>query len=238
MHNDEFFQFFTRVYEMIVELTPAKLNIEKLFAEFQTVYAQLDEAMRKIFQSALTQRIADADAARDEVFRGLVNTYTAALSHFDTTIRNTALRLQPPFRAYGNLAKKPNNEKTSAIYNFCKDLTEKYPDEVDALGLGPWLDKLTALNRATEALMMERIDEAAARTDLVMSRVRIEMKQVWYRLADRLDALELIFGEDEGAPWAALIEKLNGITTQTENIVAVRRGRAAAGKKKEEGEDN
>ncbi len=228
LRNDEFFQFMTRVRDMVTAATPAALRVERIWGEFTASYARLDEALKKIMKSALTARINEADAARDEVFRGLAATHKAAQNHFNAAIRAAAERLEPVFTTYGNVAARPHDEETSAVYNLCKELVDNHAEDCTTLALVPWIQELSARNRAVEALMMTRFEEGTARTDLVMREVRLEIGEVWYRLADRIDSLQNVLGEDDGAPWAAFIDELNEIIARTENIVAARRGRAAA----------
>ncbi len=237
LRNDEFFQFFTRVRSMIIAVTVAKLNIEKVYADFSAVYAKLDEALKKIVKSALTKKIAEADAARDAVFRGLTSARKTAEKHFNKDIREAGERLLPVFETYGDLANRPSNEATSAIYNLCHDLQTSYAEECITTGIVPWINELDKANKAMEALMMERFEEANSRTDLVVREVRSEMIEVWYQLTHRIDSLQEVSGEDEGAPWAEFIGELNKIITYTDLLVAQRRGRAAA-KKEDEETDN
>ncbi len=238
LRNDEFFQFMTRVSDMIAAATPAALRVEVLYGEFEARYAELDEALKKITKSAITKQIAEADAERDRVFSGMVSAYRAALNHFSPAARAAAARLDPPFSTYGNVAALPDDEQTAALYNLCKDLRERHYDDTEALGLIPWLDEAERLNRAFEALMMSRFEETTGRTTLVMRQTRLAIGEVWYRLADRIDALEIVSGDEAGAPWAAFIAELNAVVERTDNIVAMRRGRAAAKKDDEAANGN
>ncbi len=238
MRNDEFFQFFTRVRNMIVAATPVKLKIEKAFEDFKDVYAKLDASLKKIIKSSITPMIGEAITARNKVFRGLALARKANSKHFMNTVREATERLTPVFETYGDLTALANDESTSAMYNFCKDLMESYAEDLITAGLAQWVTELDKMNKAVETLMMQRFEERSARTNLKIRDVRIEMGELWSRIADRINSLELVEGENEGAPWAAFIKEFNGIATRTEHIIAIRRGKAKAKKEGEEASTN
>jgi hypothetical protein len=233
LRNDEFFQFFTRFRDMVREATSAALRIETLYASFLTLYGQMDEALKKIMKSEHTARIAAADHERDTVFRGMANAVKSAGGHFDAAKRAAAGRLKIVFDTYGNLAAKADDEETSAIGNLLRELLTNHAADCEALGLTEWITELDRLNRAVEALMRERFDEVTERTDLVMRDIRLQIGEVWYSLADRIDALHIVEGDTACAPWTSLIADLNAVIERTENIVAQRKGRAKAEKEEE-----
>ncbi len=237
LQNAEHFQFHTDVLNLIVATTPAALKSTAECAAYAAIFAREDEIMRRIAKSAVTMLIAEADHTRDEAFRGLVSTWQAAMSHFNPAARAAAARLAPVFETYGNIAGEALAKQSADTYNILQELREKHAEDVSALGFTPWLDALETRNLAVEELMRDRYEEVAARDGVALRVVRLMVDAAYVAVADRVDALQLLEGGAEGAPYAAFIATLNAIVERARNIVAARRGRAAA-KKEEESTDN
>jgi len=73
----------------------------------------------KINKSSITEQLQEADKARDNIWKGLVETNTTALRHFNKEVQEArAKRLKIVFDTYGNIAIKSLNEQISAIYNI------------------------------------------------------------------------------------------------------------------------
>ena len=88
LRNNEHFQFVKDVAALlktIPETVAAKIarQIDALAAAI----ADEDTVLKKIMKSVLTAQIHDADEARDDVYRGLVNAAAAARHHFTAGIR-------------------------------------------------------------------------------------------------------------------------------------------------------
>jgi len=122
LRNDEHFQFHTEFRDLATKETPQKLKIQGQFEAYLPLYGREDEALKKINKSSLTVQIQEADKARDEIFLGMAETAKAALRHFNPEVRAAAGRLKVVFDTYGNVAVKPLNEQTSAVYNLLKIL--------------------------------------------------------------------------------------------------------------------
>lgn len=261
LRNNEFFQYMTRVRELVDAATPAALKIEAVYAEFTAAYGRLDEAFMKINKSILTARINEADHSRDTVFRGLADMVNAALRHFDPQAREAAEKLAIVFHTYGNVNELSHDEETSALYNLISELRGNCQPEIDDFGLEPWINELERLNKNVETIMMDRFDETASQTSLVMRECRLATGEVYHRLADRIDALAILAAEFDtysenngsgnggggnyyppGTPagnsiWDVFIAELNQIIEHTESIVAIRRGKAAVKKEEEKAKE-
>ncbi|MDR1729047.1 MAG: DUF6261 family protein [Prevotellaceae bacterium] len=219
LRNDEHFQFHTEVSSLINTVTPDALKIQAQYDAYQSLYVQEDEALKKIVKSALTDDIEKADRQRDLTFSGMATVNRAALNHFNAETVSAARRLQIVFDTYGNLARKPVNEETSAIYNFLQELNGAYSGDVAAVGITGWVEELAKNNNAVDALMKGRYNESAKRTDLVLREVRIQLDAVYRIIAERIDALMLIEG---GETLQSFIRRLNVIIKKYSDILARR----------------
>jgi hypothetical protein len=223
LRNDEHFQFQTEFKDLITSATPAALKIAPQFDAYLLLYTQEDESLKKIMKSAFTEEIESADRQRDLTFRGMVDANRAALNHFRADVKTAARYLQVVFDTYGNLARKPLNEETSAIYNLLQELNGTYAEEVTATGIADWAKELEANNKAFEALMKNRYDESAQRTDLVLKEVRTQIDTACRTITERIDALALIEG---GEVYDGFIRRLNVVVEKYNNVIASRAGRS------------
>jgi hypothetical protein len=234
LRNDEHFQFMTDFANLVRRFTPAALRVTAQFDAFEALCRQEDEVLRKITKSALTAQIAEADAARDDVFRGMADAVLSASHHYNAPVREAGERLLIVLRTYGNVAEKPLAEQTSAVHNLLQELTTKHMADVEAIGLAGWITELDRRNAEVEKLMATRYDETAGRSDLVLRDVRRQVDEAYRVCAGRVDALQVVDGGEAGAPWAAFIAELNAVIERAANLVSQRRGRAAAEKAREE----
>ncbi len=241
LRNNEHFELMRHVVNITTAAGADTLRVAPQLAALQTAFAQEDEALKKITKSALTKKIDEADSARDAAYLGLLNTVRAATTHFNPAAREVAERLMIVFDTYGNVARMAIEEETSAVYNLCKDLAEKYTADVQALGLSPWSEALDAANREVEVLMESRYEEGAGQSTLVMREVRAEVDAAYGVLADAVFAHGFVasLGTDATltAAYNDVCAQWNEVIDRTENIVAVRRGRAAAEKAREGAEN-
>ena len=231
--NNEHFQFQTEFKDLVEEQTPAALKIESQYSNYLPCYADEDTVLQKIVKSATTENIDAADKTRDSTFRGMVDTNRGALNHFDSEVRAAAKRLQVVFDTFGNLAAKPVNEETSAIYNLLQELSANYMADAQKVGIVGWGTELDANNKALEALVKSRNDENAAKTELKMKETRVETDKWYTTIVERINALIIVEGADA---YEVFVRKLNGYIDKYNDIVAQRYGKAAAKKAREEEE--
>ena len=233
MRNDEHFQFHTEFRTLVYDKDPAVLKITPLFNSYLALYDNEDTALKKIMKSAITADIQEADKQRDIIFAGMIDAQKAALKHFNTTIQSAAKRLQVVFDTYGNLAKKPLNEQTSSVYNLLQDLNGKYAVDTETVGLHTWATELERLNDIFSALVKDRYDESALRTDIILKEARLKLDELYRTIAERINALVIVEGP---TVYTDFIKMLNVIITKYNNIMAQRAGKKKGGKSKEEEE--
>jgi hypothetical protein len=209
LRNDAHFQFHTEFRDLVVLHNPLTLKVKPQFDSYLPLYNRVDDALKKIVKSEFTAKIHEADKARDEIYLGIVETNTAALRHFNPNVRQAAERLKILFDTYGNVANKPLNEETSAIYNILQELKGKYTADVESVGITQWVTELETRNLAFEALVKERFDETAARTtDIVMKQAMAQLDEVYKTIVERINALAVVEGV---VAYEAFIKTLNAV---------------------------
>ena len=207
LRNDANFQFHTEFKELAERLGPEALNIKPQFEAYLPHYEKVDLAFKKIVKSSITEQMQEADKARDNIWRGLVETNTTALRHFSEEVQAAAKRLKIVFDTYGNIAKKTFNEQTSATYNILQDLeSSKYAPDVARVGLSQWVSELKARNNAFAVLVRDRVDEGSVKVDIVLKKARTQLDEAYYSIVERVNAFVVIEGV---ASYEPFIRKLN-----------------------------
>jgi hypothetical protein len=223
LRNDEHYQFMTEFRLLIERYNPQELKIELWFAAFLTLHAQEDEALKKINKSLFTEKIEDADKSRDDIFRGMIDTNKGLLKHFSPGVRDAAKQLKIVFDTYGNLAPKPLNEQTSAVYNLVQDLNGRYAPDVTTAGIKMWVDELETSNNTVADLVRDRFEEAELRTDIVLRQKRGEVDEAYRAVIARVEAFAVV--DDNAALFLEFIRSLNIVIDKYNDILAQRKGR-------------
>ena len=208
LRNDEHFQLHTEAKDAVGKFGAAALKVQAQFAAYLAAYSDEDEALKKVVKSALTADIQDADKRRDLLFRGMTDANKAALNHFNPSVQKAASRLKILLDTYGNLAQKPLNEETSAVYNLLQDLNGKYAADAALTGIAAWAAELGAANEAFSRLVQDRYEETATKTDLVLKQCRAKVDEAYRATIERIDALVVVEGE---TAYSGFIRQLNAV---------------------------
>ena len=218
MRNDAYFQFHTEFRDLIIKTDADKLKVKKQFEDiYLPLYVQLDNIFKKIRKSALTEKIQEADVLRDNMYIGINEISKAYLRHFDAETCDAAKRVRIVMDTYGNVAKKPLQEETSAVYNLLQELQGKYSSDIQKIGLKNWVDNLQKTNEDFDALVKGRYDEEAAKTDAVMKEVRKEMDAAYKNLCDIINVFAMI--DDDKDVFDLFIKTLNVIIAKYTTMI-------------------
>jgi FtsZ-binding cell division protein ZapB len=196
LRNDAYFQFHTEFKDLVEKTGAAALKIEALFQSYLPLFKNVDDGLKKINKSVITEQIQEADKARDEIWSGLIEMNKAAAKHFNADVREASALLKTVFDTYGNLAVKPLNEETSAIYNILQELEGKYAAAAEKVGITQWIAELKIRNNKLSELVKERFDESASKSDIVVKDARTQLDQLYASIAERIDALLIVEGAE------------------------------------------
>jgi len=225
LRNEEHFQFFTSLRDLVLVFTALALKIEVLFNLFLVAYANELAALDVVRKNAISDDLVDADEERDSVFRGLSDAVKSALNHFNADIRAAAKRLQVLLDTYGNLAIKPYDAETGGLNSLINDLNTTYTADVNTVGLVGWVTELKAKNKAFDDLKNHRYSDEAAKTILRMKQERVKTDAIYRQIVERINALVVVEGE---AAYAGFVNELNKRIEEYDNTISIRR---AKGKK-------
>jgi len=223
LRNDEHFQFHTEFRDLVVKEGAQKLNVQAQFDAYLPLYNKEDEGIKKVARSALTAKIHEADKARDETYTGMVELNAVTLGyHYSEAVRDAAKTLKVLFNTYGDLTHKPLNEQTSAIHNILQELKGHYLQATQAVRIDDWVNELEARNNAFDALVKERFDESASKSDVVVKTARANVDNAYNVIVERVSAFALIQGVEQ---YELFIKTLNSVIAKYSAIVNARLGR-------------
>lgn len=207
MRNDAHFQFHTEFRDLVVRHNSNVLKVKPQFDVYLSMYSREDDALKRINKSALTQKIYDADKARADTFIGMAEINKGMCRHFNSHVRDAALRLRVVFQTYGAIQKKPLNEQTSAYYNLLQDLkSDRYVDDAEKSGILNWADELSARNVAFDKLVKERFDESASKCKIIMRKARRDTDLEFNKIREIINVYVIL---DGAANYDAFIRTLN-----------------------------
>ena len=208
LRNAAHFQLNTEIRDLITREGADKLRIKEQFEKlFLPAFNREDEALKKITKSAHTENLQKADAARDEVFTGMIETVGANSKHFDHKIKDAARKVKIITDTYGNVARKPLNEETAEIYNLLQDL-RKIPDLLKLVKIEDWVNELERLNKEFDVIIKERFDESASKTSIVLRDARREVDAAVREIFKRIEACALVF---DSADYVNFMKTMNVI---------------------------
>ena len=225
LRNEEHFQFFTSLRDLVLVFNALALKIEALFVLFLAAYTNELAALDVVRKNSISDDLVDADDERDSVFRGLIDGVKSALNHFNADIRAAAKHLQVVLDTYGNLVIKPYDAETGGLNSLINDFTTTYAADVATVGLTAWVTELAAKNKAFDDLKNNRYSDEAAKTILRMKQERVKTDAIYRQIVERINALVVVEGE---AAYAGFINELNKRIEGFDNTISIRR---AKGKK-------
>ncbi len=232
LHNEEHFQFQTLFLNLVREHTALALKIDVPLQElYLPSYEKEDECLKLIFKSSFTPLLAEMDAARDRLARGLTLLVEAYSYHFDQDVAQAANRLQILLDTYGKIYEKPYDKETIAIYDLIQDLNGEYAADASRIGLEDWIRELDSCNGQFEELKKERALESTGKTGLRMKTVRKEIDAAYRTLIKCIDVLMIVEGE---AAYLAFAKEHNIHIEHYKYLIVQRRGWVAARKNREE----
>jgi len=215
--NAGHYTFLTDFNDFVIRYTPQALGIVDIYADFLRRYQDEIEAFKAITKSATTDEIADADRERDITLRSTNDFARTGLKHYDATVRKAAKIVDVIFYQYGNLVPLPYDEETGSIENLIKDLRTKTVEEIDIMGLVPWINELERQNIRFKTLEATRNTEEANRTELRMKQVRVEIDDVYRKIVKRINALIEINGE---AAYTGFVKEMNARIFRAQDALA------------------
>lgn len=225
MRTELHVEYHGTVNKLLIKYSPSTLGIEMQYLAYKPKYDDEVSVLDLIRKSKYTRQIKDQDANRDTIYRGFCNAVKAGLSHYNADKKAAANRVDLTVQHYGNIARKPIDQKTAAIDDMLRELTDSNSDDIVILGLGEWLTHLNSENTTFRELMSARYKEAALRPTINMKDARKAVDKTFRDILDMLDALILVNGAEE---YKNFIQEMNAVSDRYKNQMSQSEGRRKA----------
>lgn len=222
LRNEEHYQFQKEFVALVNSYGAKALNIQRQFETYVGLFNQENLALQAIRKNASTELLADADAERDSLLRGFVDTITSNNNHFNETKRASALKLTSILNQYSNIERKPYDEETLSLAKLIQELKSTYASDVDALAVNDWVAEIDNTNTIFNSLLEGHYSEQAIKTDLQMKQVRQSIDTSFQVITARIDALFIVKGPTAYLPF---LRDLHTRINKYNNIISLRKGR-------------
>ena len=172
---------------------------EKCAAQVQalrTAVAAEDENLQISAKSLTTDKIAEADRLRDQLYAGYKKAVAGYAGFPVANMAEAAKVLQQHVKDYKIDPKAQLDKETGLLVNFVQDLEGKFAEQVKALSLGAFVEKLKAANEEVRSLTGQRTDERSARTAGALKAARAASDEAYRMLVLHVNAHALLEGEE------------------------------------------
>jgi hypothetical protein len=225
MRTELHVEYHGTVNKLFLKYGPSTLGIDPQYAVYKPKYDDEVSVLDLIRKSKYTKQIKDQDLSRDTIYRGFSNAVKAGLSHYNADKKAASYRVDLTVSHYGNIARKPIDQKTAAIDDMLRELTDSNSDDIVLLGLGEWLTHLNSENSKFRELMSARYKEASLRPTIHMKDARKEVDKAFRAILDMLDALILVHGDEQ---YSEFILEMNAVSDRYKNQMLQSEGRRKA----------
>jgi hypothetical protein len=205
IRNNLHYEFFSSVLKVLQTNDASAASIVASVSRLEELLAEEDDALDIVRRYEATEAIQENDRGRDVAFNGIHKIVRVQLHHFDPDKRAAAQRLEVVFKDFSGTPHLPLPEESTAIQNFLQRF-DSLADDVLALGLKEWGDKLREHNDNVRRLTEQRETEAAARAHIRTKSIRAEVDQTYDEIVARLEAAATLEGPEA---YAALFDEIN-----------------------------
>ena len=230
-HNSEHLGFGSEILGKLKKYVPVAIDVPILMLiGFEQAINAEDESYKILAKSAFTEELSKRDALSDSTLVGFATHTRAFLTHYDPEFQAAANRIMVEYNAYGNIRRKNYMAQATDTINLLQALNGKYQADIALLGLDGWVVRIEETHNSFMELFNERQDEQAEKNALARLRdCRIATDGAYRAIVDRVNAGIVFNGETK---YKNLVVDLNVSIDYYNNIMATRKGRAAAEREK------
>ncbi len=182
---------------------------EKCAAQVKTLRDAVtaeDESLKISAKSLTTDKIADADRLRDQLYAGYKKAVAGYVNFPVESMADAAKVLNQHIKDYKIDVQAQLDKETGLLVNFVQDLEGKFAEQVKTLSLTAFVEKLKAANEEVRTLTGQRTDERSAKTAGALKAARTASDEAYRMLVLHVNAHALLEGE---ADYAAFIDYAN-----------------------------
>ncbi|MDE7140732.1 MAG: hypothetical protein K2O09_08290 [Treponemataceae bacterium] len=206
MNNGAHFMFVSNMADRAEKDTAVSEKCKAQVAALRSAVKAEDENLQISAKSLTTDKIAEADRLRDQLYAGYKKAVGGYTNFPVEDVAEAAKVLQQHVKDYKIDTQAQLDKETGLLVNFVQDLEGKYKPQADALALGAFVEKLKAANEEVRELTSQRTDERSAKTAGALKAARVASDEAYRLLTMHVNAHALIEGE---ADYAAFIDYAN-----------------------------
>ncbi|MDE6719596.1 MAG: hypothetical protein K2J68_07060 [Treponemataceae bacterium] len=206
MNNAAHFMFVSNVVDRAEKDTAVAEKCKAQVAALREAVTAEDENLKISTKSLVTDKIAEADRLRDQLYAGYKKAVAGYVNFPVEEMADAAKALNQHIKDYKIDVQAQLDKETGLLVNFIQDLEGKFAEQVKALSLTAFVEKLKAANEDVRALTGQRTDERSARTAGALKAARVASDEAYKLLTMHVNAHALIEGEEA---YAAFIDYAN-----------------------------
>jgi hypothetical protein len=195
LHNEEWFEFFTKFGELVSHFGQDKIGIKDLYNQFALIYQTVDYLLVVLRKSYYTKEIEAADKKRDDLFRGLHAVLKGLQRQPVAAKQEVAMRLFNLLEGYQKAVLDDNYAaESAALHNLLQDLTGSYKADVALFALTEWVTAIEQAEKEFLALDTQRTQESVDKPKGNLLQERAKADTLYTAMANVLDARLLADG--------------------------------------------
>ena len=154
-----------------------------------------DKNLQLSAKSLITDKIADADRLRDQLYAGYKKAVAGYANFPVAEMADAAKVLTQHIKDYKIDVQAQMDKETGLLVNFIQDLEGKFKAQVEILSLGTFVEKLKVANEDVRELTAQRTDERSARTAGALKTARAASDEAYKALVQHVNAHALLEGD-------------------------------------------
>ena len=206
MNNGAHFTFVSNMAERAEKDSAVSEKCKAQVAALREAVKAEDENLQISAKSLTTDKIAEADRLRDQLYVGYKKAVSGYTDFPVADMAETAKMLAQHIKDYKIDVKAQMDKETGLLVNFIQDLEGKFAEQVKALSLSAFVEKLKAANEDVRSLTGQRTDERSAKTAGALKAARAVSDEAYRMLVLHVNAHALLEGEKA---YAAFIDYAN-----------------------------
>ena len=226
MNNGAHFMFVSNMAERAEKDATVAAKCAAQVAALRSAVKAEDESLQISAKSLTTDKIAEADRLRDQLYAGYKKAVGGYANFPVEDMAEAAKVLQQHVKDYKIDVQAQLDKETGLLVNFVQDLEGKFAEQVKALSLTAFVEKLKAANEEVRALTGQRTDERSAKTAGALKAARVASDEAYRLLVLHVNAHALIEGD---ADYTAFIDYANTeITHFRQEVLGGKKSKARA----------
>ena len=206
LNNAAHFMFVSNMAERAEKDSAVSEKCKAQVAALREAVTAEDENLQISAKSLTTDKIAAADRLRDQLYAGYKKAVAGYVNFPVEEMADAAKALNQHIKDYKIDVQAQLDKETGLLVNFVQDLEGKFAEQVKALSLGAFVEKLKAANEEVRSLTGQRTDERSAKTAGALKTARAASDEAYKMLVLHVNAHALLEGETE---YAAFIDYAN-----------------------------